>query len=383
MFDSVRAAEAILARIAESSPASEELRRLDDDAVAAMKEAGLTRIFTPQRFGGHELAPRHHILACATLARGCTAAAWVLMVCGAHSYVVGRFPEACQKEVFGADPDVLIAGTLAAQGTIAPASGGWILDGRWQFGSGVDHSPWLLVGARPAEKGYRAQHVVVPKADLEVDDTWYTLGMRGSGSKDIVARKVFVPAYRAMESGPLFLGTFAGSTAPVYRLPVSAGLATMLSATILGMAEKGLELFLAATKTRRDIYYGGSKAASASIQRRAGEATAELETARLLIERMCDDFDTAITQDRPPMEVRQRARLRRDAAYVAELSRRAVERMFAVSGAHAIYDRSALQRIHRDITTASHHQMVDFDAAAELFGRLALDLDPGLPESVI
>ncbi len=383
MYDSVSAAEAILARLETSSEASEELRRLDDDAVAAMKEAGLTRLFTPQRFGGYELAPRHHILACATLARGCTAAAWVLMVCGAHSYVVGRFPEECQKEVFGADPDVLIAGTLAAQGTIAPAPGGWVLDGRWQFGSGVDHAPWLLIGARPAEKGYRAQHVVVPKTDLEVDDTWYTLGMRGSGSKDLVAHKVFVPAYRAMESGPLFLGTFVGSTAPVYRLPVSAGLATMLSATILGMAEKGLELFLAATKTRGDIYYGSRKAASPSIQRRAGEAAAELDVARLLIARMCDDLDTAMAKDRPPMEVKLRARLRRDAAYVSELSRRAVERMFAAAGAHAIYDHSALQRIHRDITTASHHQMVDFDAAAELFGRLALDLDPGLPEQVI
>ncbi|HVN89236.1 MAG TPA: acyl-CoA dehydrogenase family protein [Candidatus Binataceae bacterium] len=383
MFDSVSAAEAILARLEASSSTSDELRRLDNDAVAAMKEAGLARLYTPKRFGGYELAPRHHILACAKLAHGCTAAAWVLMVCGAHSYVVGRFAEECQKEVFGTDPDVLIAGTLAAQGTIKPTSGGWILDGRWQFGSGVDHSPWLLIGARPAEKGYRAQHVVVPKADLEVDDTWYTLGMRGSGSKDLVARGVFVPSYRAMESGPLFLGTFVGSTAPVYRLPVSAGLATMLAATVLGMAEKGLKLFLAATKARSDIYFGSRKAANPQIQRRAGEAAAELETARLLIERMCDDLDAAMAKDQPPMEVKERARIRRNAAYVAELSRRAVDRLFTAAGAHAIYDHSALLRIHRDITTATHHQMVDFDSAAELFGRIALDLEPGLPDSVI
>ena len=83
------------------------------------------------------------------------------------------------------------------------------------------------------------------------------------------------------------------------------------------------------------------------------------------------------------MEIKQRVRLRRNAAYVAELSRRAVERLFAAAGAHAIYDHSALLRIHRDVTTASHHQMVDFDAAAELFGRIELGLEPGLPESVI
>jgi alkylation response protein AidB-like acyl-CoA dehydrogenase len=385
MFDSARAAEAILASLEETSPNSERLRRLDDHAVALLKEAGLARIFTPKRFGGHELTPRHHILACATAARGCPAAAWVLMVCGAHSYVVGRFSESCQREVFGNDPDVLIAGTLAPQGTIEPAPDGWILDGRWQFCSGVDHSPWLLVGARPAEPkaGYRNQHVIVPKSEVEIEDTWYTRGMRGTGSKDLVAKRVFVPSERAMESGPLFLGTFPGSAAAVYRLPVSSGLAAMLAATVLGMAERGVQQFIDFTKARADVYYGGRKAASATVQRRTGEAAAELDAARLLVERMCDDFDAAAAEDRPPLDLKLRARLRRDAAYIVELSRRAVDRIFAVSGAHSIYDPSALQRLHRDIHTASHHQMVDFDAAAEITGRLALDLEPGIPASSV
>lgn len=385
MFDSIHAAQTILGRVEETSASSEQLRRLDDRAVALIKQAGLARVFTPKRFGGYELAPRHHILACATLARACPAAAWVLMVCGAHTYVVGRYPQRAQEEVFADDPDVLIAGTLAAQGKIEPVEGGWILDGRWQFGSGVDHSPWLLVGARPADPNanYRAQHVVVPKTEIEIDDTWHTLGMRGTGSKDLVARKVFVPSHRAMETGPLFLGTFSGPAAPVYRLPVSAGLAAMLSAAVVGMAERGIERFIDSTKARTDVYYGGRKAASASIQRRIGEADTELSVARLLIERMCDDFDVAMRENRPPMDIKIRARIRRDAAYVVELSRRALDRVFAASGAHAIYDYSMLQRAHRDIHTASHHQIVDFDAAAELFGGLTLDVEPAVPLAAI
>ena len=385
MFDSLRAAESIIPRLETSSPRSEGLRRLDAAAVAALKEAGLVRIFTPKRFGGYELAPRAHILACAAVARGCHAAAWVLMVCGAHTYVVGRYPERCQREVFGTDPDVLIAGTLSTQGTIEPAEGGWILDGRWQFGSGVDHSPWLLIGARPADSsaGYHGQHVVVSRSELEVDDTWHTLGMRGTGSKDIVARRVFVPSHRAMESGPLFLGTFSEPAAPVYRLPVMQGLASMLAGTVLGMAERGIERFIDYTKTRKDVYYGGRKAASAGIQRRIAEASAELAAARALVERICDEFDAAMIEDRPPLDVKLRARLRRDAAFAVELSRRAVDRVFAASGAHAIYDRSDLQRLHRDIHTATHHQIADFDTAAELWARLALDLEPGLPSSLV
>ncbi len=381
--DAIQAAKAIVPRLEASSPRSEQLRRLDDDAVAAMKEAGLARLFTPKPFGGFELPPRAHILSCATLAYGCSAASWVLMVCGAHTFVVGRYPEACQEEVF-ADPDVLLAGTLASQGTIERTADGWLLNGRWQFCSGVDHSPWLLIGARQvkAEKDptpFGNVHVVVPTADIEVDDTWYTLGMRGTGSKDIVAKGVFVPAHRAMPTKSLFIGTFSEAASPVYRLPVISGLASMLAGTVLGMAERGFTRFVEYTKGRRDIYAGGSKAANPGIQRRVAEANAELAAARLLVERLCDRWDAALAENRPPLDVSLRAQLRWDAAYVAELSRRAIDRLFAVAGAHAVYDSSELQRIHRDLHTACHHAIMDFDSLAELHGRLTLGLDAGTP----
>jgi alkylation response protein AidB-like acyl-CoA dehydrogenase len=384
MLDAVAAAQSIGRRLEATAPHSERLRRLDDDAVAAMREAGLSRVLTPRRYGGYELPLRAQILSCAATARGCTAASWVQMVCGAHTFVVGGFPDACQKEVFGADPDVLIAGTLASQGTVERVDGGWLLDGRWQFCSGVDHSPWLLIGARQVKETEDPNrvtnaHVMVPTSDIEIDDTWYTLGMRGTGSKDIVAHRVFVPAHRAMPTGPLFLGCSPHAAGPVYRLPVLAALASMLAGTVLGMAEYGFERFVERTKARRDVYGGGSKAASAGIQRRVAEASAELGAARLLLDRICDRFDAAMAEDRPPLDVAVRARLRWDAAYVVELSRRAFDRLFAAAGAHAVYDPSELQRVHRDLHTASHHAIVDFDSVAELCGRLTLGLDPGTP----
>ena len=109
------------------------------------------------------------------------------------------------------------------------------------------------------------------------------------------------------------------------------------------------------------------------------EANAELVAARLLVERLCDRWDAALAENRPPLDVSLRAQLRWDAAYVAELSRRAIDRLFAVAGAHAVYDSSELQRIHRDLHTACHHAIMDFDSLAELHGRLTLGLDAGTP----
>lgn len=380
-YDPYSAARAIVGRLSESAPRSESLRRLDEDAVAAIKGAGLARLLTPKEFGGHELPLRAQVLTCAITARGCSAASWVQMVCGAHNYVAGRYPAKCREEVFGDDPDVLIPGTLAAQGTVKRVDGGWIVDGRWQFGSGIDHGPWLIFGARgiddPKHGSAPNMHVIVPKSDVEVVDTWYTLGMRGTGSKDLVVKELFVPDYRAMPTVELFLGTFDNPVEPVYRLPVLGGLATMLSGSVLGMAERGLEEFVDYTRVRQDIYGSGAKARRVSMQLRVAESSSEIQLARKLVEESCDIFDAALADDNPPLGVEVRAQLKWNAGYAVELCRRAIERIFAASGAHSIYDTSKLQNVYRDINTACHHAIADFDGAAEVRGRLILGLDEG------
>ncbi|HIF10154.1 MAG TPA: hypothetical protein EYQ81_10155 [Sneathiellales bacterium] len=221
-------------------------------------------------------------------------------------------------------------------------------------------------------------HVVVPTVDIRIDDTWFTLGMRGSGSKDLVAEDVFVPAHRAMPTVPLFMGTFEGSAGPLYRLPVMGGLASMLAGTVVGMAGAGLAQFIEATKARRDVYMGNAKAAKAGLQMRVAEAGGELASARMLVERNCDILDAAMTANEAPLELGERVQIRWNAAYAVELCRRATERIFAAAGAHAIYDDHPLQRLHRDINTATHHAIADFDGVAEIKGRMELGLDEGL-----
>lgn len=373
-FDYKQVAREIMPRLAATSDSSERLRRLDDDAAAALRQSGLARVLTPKRFGGLELSPSAHIWTCAELSHACPAASWVLMVCVAHDYIVGRFPVECQAEIYEGDPDNLIAGALAPQGIVERVAGGWCLNGRWQFGSGCDHSPWFIMGARtknPSADEYLVQHVMVPRSDMTFDDTWHTLGMRGTGSKDLVAHDVFVPEHRSVPTFPTFVGLSPHAAGPLYRLPVYAGLSSMLSATVLGMAERGLTAFITHTGARKNAY-GVVKAENSGMQRRIAESSAEIAEARRLLDGICQRFDIAMEEDKAPMSPVDRAQFRWEAAYIVELSRRAIERVFAASGAHGIYEGNPVLRAYRDINTACHHAVIDLDTVSEIKGRATL-----------
>ena len=373
-FDYKSAARAILPRLAATTDESEKMRRLHDDAAAALRESGLSRVLTPKKFGGFELSPSAHIWACAELGQVCSSASWVLMVCVAHDYIIGRFPEECQKEVYEGDADNLLAGSLQPQGTVQRVREGWRLNGRWQFGSGCDHSPWFIVGAKlidPAADDHLIYHVILPRADVELDDTWHTLGMRGTGSKDLVVRDALIPEHRVMPTFPTFLGLSPHAQSPTFRLPVYAGLASMLSGSVLGMAERGLKAFIDKTVVRKSAY-GVVKAESTAMQRRVAESGAEIAQARRLLEDMCQRFDVAMVADQAPMSARDRIQFRWDAAYVAELSRRAIERLYASAGAHGLYEGNPVLRAYRDVVTACHHAVVDFDLVSEMQGRATL-----------
>jgi 3-hydroxy-9,10-secoandrosta-1,3,5(10)-triene-9,17-dione monooxygenase len=378
-FDYKSATRAILPRLAATTHESDRLRRLTDDAADALRASGLSRMITPKQFGGFELSPSAHIWACAEMANVCSSASWVLMVCVAHDYIIGRFPEECQREVYEGDADNLVAGSLAPGGALEPVKGGWRLTGRWMFGSGCDHSPWFIVGAKVADPGpddHIMRHVMVPRADVELDDTWYTLGMRGTGSKDIVVKDAFVPEHRTVPTFPTFLGLSPHARAPVYRLSVYSGLPAMLSGSVLGMAEGGLKAFVEMTSTRKNPY-GVAKGKNPIMQKRVAESAAEIAAARRLLDHMCDRFDALMAADQPPMSPQDRIQMRWDAAYVVELSRRAIERLYAASGAHGLYEGNPIYRAFRDISTACHHAVVDFDTVSGLMGQLQLTGDLG------
>lgn len=369
----MRRVETIAPRLADNAQRCEQMRRVVPESIALMAQAGLFRILQPSRVHGYEMDFRTFADAATRVSEFCPSSGWVLTVISTHHWCLGAFSEAAQDEIFGEGQDNLIAGTLSWQGVAIPVDGGFRVEGRWQFGSGIDNAQWVMLGcADPATRG-PGVHVVVPRSEIEIDDTWHVLGMRGTGSKDLVANGVFVPAHRTIDTRKFFLGQspyIRNHPTNLYYLPAEAILGVLAPTALLGSAKFALRNFIEHTQQRRVIITGARKAEYAPTQIRLAEAGAEIKAADLLMHeglRECGEILESTTST-----VEQRARLKWQGAYASELCRRAVGRLFAGSGAHAIYEGHPLQVAFRNINVGCQHASFDFENSAEQYGRIML-----------
>jgi alkylation response protein AidB-like acyl-CoA dehydrogenase len=377
--DYVARTQAILPLLRDLEADNEANRRTHPDAIAAMRQAGLFRILQPSRLGGAERDMRTMHEVVRLLATASSSASWVLMVVLAHTWMLGMFDERAQDEIAADDPDTIIAGSLAPTARAVPVPGGWRLTGTWPFASGCDHAKWSLFGVKVAGADPSlpaAIHALVPARDYRIDDNWFTLGLKGTGSKQLVLDDVFVPSHRVVPTMVLYgNGSGWGERHPswLHMMPVRVGLAYHVSAVILGLAQQFYSEFVSITRARDDKYTGSRKADSPGLQFRIAEAEIDIRAASLLLGSVADGLDILSAQRRMAT-TDEMVESRFAISYAVERCRTAVERMFAAAGANATYDSSPLQALFRDMGVATHHGTIDYDVNAEQLGRIRLGL---------
>ncbi len=361
---------------------AESLRRLPDETIQDLRGAGLFRMLQPTAFGGLERGVDEFGAVVAEIGRGCGSTGWCLSILGVHNWFLALFEEDAQRDVWGPSPDTLFTTSFAPTGQVVAENGGYRLKGRWQFASGCDHSDWVAVGAQVPHDEPRPipdfRSFLVPMRDVRIDDTWFVAGLKGTGSKDLVIEDAFVPAYRTLSLPDAAMGNAPGSKvnhAPLYQIPFGSFLALGVTPAATGIARAALEAFTERTRERVMAYSDRKMVEQVPAQIRLAESSVEIETAELLIARTCREvMERAGTEESTQIDVR--ARVRRDLAYVVRLSTRAVDRLFEVSGAHALFDSSPIQRAFRDLHAMAAHPFTNWDMNAELYGRTALGLPP-------
>ena len=370
-------AEALLPVLRERAPKCEQLRRLPEETIRDFHDAKLFRIQQPKRVGGLELEFVAIVHFGALLARACASTSWNFINFAAHHHMLGMFPPQVQDEIWGKSPDALIASSFVfPAGKARKVEGGYVLSGRWPFSSGVDPSEWnMLAGlSRLDDNAPPEQRVfLLERSQYQVMDTWYSGGLRGTGSNDVEVKEQFVPEHRTLAVADTKGGPTPGSAvnpSPLFQIPVFALFPYMLSGVALGIAE-GL---IADFSPKTGKMNAARIAEIQSTQIRLGEATAYARASRVIQETNCVEASQHVSPD-----LLTKARYRLEGAYAVEWAVRAVDIMFGLMGASGLYESGHGARAFRDAHAVKQHFSFNTDIAGTTYGRVALGLPSDNP----
>ncbi|PTR20233.1 alkylation response protein AidB-like acyl-CoA dehydrogenase [Rhodococcus sp. OK519] len=356
--------EKIKGRITDLAEEAERLGRLPDESVRLLKSTGLTRMMQPRAYGGSEAHPGEYLEAVmAAGSIGCSATGWVGGVVGLHPWEVGVMDPKAQEEVWGQDQDAWIASPYVALGRARRVDGGFVFNGHWTFSSGSDHAEWVHLGGLILGDDGEAipgsdHHFLIPRGDFEiVDDSWNTVGLKGTGSNDIVVKDAFVPAHRALEYATVVDGTAAAAVGkgdnPLYAMPWFVLFGNAVSATVIGICEGALAATLDYQRDRANVF--GTKVTQDSFTLPSiGEAASEIRASRLqVLDNVNRVYDVLDKGGVPSLSMRAEAR--RDQIRASWRAVAAVDQLFARTGGNALRADKPLQRLWRDAHAGLNH----------------------------
>lgn len=383
----IDAARGVLPILKKNAVQTNELQRPADESVEAIVRAGLTGLMRPKAYGGPGLELSEMLDVISVLAEGCANTAWVNIVYESHNWLMGMMTKEGQDDVFGTNDVVLSCGVFNPAGAKARAvDGGYMLSGRWSFGSGSTHSNFACLNAEIEGREHNghpeSRLMAVPRNMYQVLDTWHVRGLRGTGSHDIyIGDEIFVPERRTVDSEALVEGTGPGGKlhdVVAYRVPAIAGAHPMPAAVVLGATKAAVEVFKQSTLKRVRAFTGAKEFESPAAAARLGRARIEVEAAELLLRSVLREVEAEIRADRP-VTIELRSKLRMATAYAPNLCKQAITSLLEGSAASSMGENAALSAALLDVTIATQHASLVYDSGPENYGRVLMGLEPSNP----
>jgi 3-hydroxy-9,10-secoandrosta-1,3,5(10)-triene-9,17-dione monooxygenase len=372
VLDAVRA---LLPKIAERARSTDEDRRVPAESIRELVQAGVFRMLQPKRYGGVEGDPVSFYEVVREISAVCGSTGWTVAVLGVHPWQLALFEEAAQDEVWGSDPDALISSSYAPVGRLVPVEGGYRLSGRWRFSSGCEHASWAMVGGlvlgdqgRPVD----FMTVLVPRSDYLIADVWDVIGLRGTGSNDIIVEDAFVPAHRVMRNYEMAQLRGPGqkvNTGPLFRIPFGTVFTTTITAPVIGMAAGCYRSYVTAMRDRVRLSLGGGRFAEDQFAQVAvARAASEIDAAILQTDRNVREvYEHAVRGEAIPAELR--LRVRRDQVRATERALEAIDILFKTAGGNSLSRGNPIERAWRDAHAGSVHVANDVERALAMYGK--------------
>ncbi len=380
----IDALAALTPMLRDNAALAEKERKPVDEVMAAIEATGAYKWFVPRKYGGYEYSLSGFMEVGLALGEGCASHAWVTTFCMEHNWLLALYDQPAQDDIFGANPYIIAPGSLAPNGKAEPVEGGYRITGRWQWGTGVMHSGWVMVGALTPVPGREAPMLgmyVLPIEDAEIIDTWYVEGMVGTGSNDIAVNDAFVPAHRVVDLATVRDGSSAGARlhdSYIYKMPMLPVLGLTATAPLVGAARNAVRLFEERMQGRT-VYGTATKQSERALsQSRLAHAKVEMDSIVNQLYHVANEVEDWGRRGEPCPEL-DRARLRVDIGHIVRRARNVVRDAVEACGASSHFLDNPLQRALRDLNTASCHTVFDLDLSTEIYGRLLVGLPANAP----
>ena len=376
----------LLPTFRERAEEAERLRVVPEANIKELEETGFFRLLQPQRFDGLEASPVDFYTAVRDISSACGSTGWVSSVVGVHPWQVALFADEAQQAVWGEDTSTRLSSSYAPTGKAVVAEGGYTLSGKWSFSSGCDHCTWVLLGGLVFNADGNVvdfKTFMVPRKDYTIVDVWNTVGLRGTGSNDIVVEDVFIPEAFTLSMGETGQCRGPGqeqNTSDLYKLPFHSVFTTTICTPIIGMAMGAYAEHVEMQQKRSRAAYLGEKASLDPFAAvRIAKASSEIDAAWALTMQNIREEEALVAKGEP-IPLGLRLKVRRDQVLGSQRAIDAIDSLFEASGGRALTEGTPLQRAWRDAHAGRVHAANDPERALQMFGahEFGHKIDPGM-----
>jgi 3-hydroxy-9,10-secoandrosta-1,3,5(10)-triene-9,17-dione monooxygenase len=374
--EAIERARSIIPVAKKNTLAAEELRRIPEENARAIFDSGLMPLMRPKMFGGYEGDWMTQIDCVSEVASVCGSTGWCMTFFIQHQYFLSLFGLEAQRYVYERQPDPTILTSFNQTGKVKEVTGGYEIGGRWHFASAGDYCQWGIVGGvtRNEDGSIKKRLNLLLKPDqFKIDRVWNAIGLKGSGSNDVIVEPTFVPNAFVYDHDEALVGRAAGQSVHegvLYRSPLILNSGFAVMTPMHGIARGAFEAFAALTAGRGARPLGAKPSERVDIQIAIGQSKAEIDLAYLITEKLVATVfeGKKVTRD-------DVVRQRRDMMMLQKLLQSGVDRLFDLSGAHGLLGDNVIQRHWRDLHAIGHHAQWAAPAL-QIAGRDALGLPP-------
>ena len=376
----------LLPTLRDRADEAERLRVVPEASIKELEETGFFRLLQPKRFDGLESDPVDFYTAVRDIAGACGSTGWVCSVVGVHPWQVALFSDEAQQAVWGSDTATRLSSSYAPTGKAVVTDGGYLLSGKWSFSSGCDHCSWVLLGglvfnAEGQVVDFRT--FLVPREKYQIVDVWNVVGLRGTGSNDIVVEETFVPEGFTLsmgDTGRCFGPGQEQNPSDLYKLPFHSIFTGTITTPIIGMAMGAYAEHVEMQNRRVRAAYAGEKASLDPFAAvRIARASSDIDAAwALLVNNIREEQAHVAKGEKIPL--RLRLKVRRDQVLGTQRAIDALDSLFEASGGRALAEGTYLQRAWRDAHAGRVHAANDPERALQMFGahEFGHKIDPGM-----